>query len=566
MKWKTFFRPHILERGYGYYLEDKVDIIVESDTEIVAEVEGSETYLVNIGFQNGAIDYMECDCPYAMEGNYCKHMAATLYQAFDDNELTEDDGDKVLGMECFLQRENKEKEEIESLLKKIPEEEKQKLLVNILANNPELKNSLKLEYDFQLDAKQMCIFKNEIQDIVIEHSEGGFVDWNHAFDFCNALESFLEERVEVLAEKGYLLQAFELNNQVFKVIGTIDMDASDGGEGYIAEKCYEEWLRIYKKANDAEKEKIKGWFFTYKEGVLLDFIEEYLLEFRKNELASKEELMEEISELDKRLVACGNSNDCGYIYTVSSGRVSIIEKRIACMKKLGASEDEVDSFCKQNRQFFAVRNMEIEDAPEKGEVEKAIDLLVESKSLDQNKKKLLEQYSGKLIELYKRTGNSAQYVEELKYNLLHCCQTDVKNFKELKKHIANKEEWNLLADEIISRNKGLRIVYAFLYEEERYEQMMDLLEEAGDIFAMDDYLKILSKKLPDRVVGFYADYVTGKMKEASERKQYRYLVQYLNKMRFCVEGMEKAKKIAESWKSEYYRRTAMIDELRKAGY
>lgn len=432
-----------------------------------------------------------------------------MYQAFDDNELTEDDGDKVLGMECFLQRENKEKEEIESLLKKIPEEEKQKLLVNILANNPELKNSLKLEYDFQLDAKQMCIFKNEIQDIVIEHSEGGFVDWNHAFDFCNALESFLEERVEVLAEKGYLLQAFELNNQVFKVIGTIDMDASDGGEGYIAEKCYEEWLRIYKKANDAEKEKIKGWFFTYKEGVLLDFIEEYLLEFRKNELASKEELMEEISELDKRLVACGNSNDCGYIYTVSNGRVSIIEKRIACMKKLGASEDEVE---------------------------------------------------------YKKTGNSAQYVEELKYNLLHCCQTDVKNFKELKKHIANKEEWNLLADEIISRNKGLRIVYAFLYEEERYEQMMDLLEEAGDIFAMDDYLKILSKKLPDRVVGFYADYVTGKMKEASERKQYRYLVQYLNKMRFCAEGMEKAKKIAESWKSEYYRRTAMIDELRKAGY
>lgn len=59
MKWKTFFRPHILERGYGYYLEDKVDIIVESDTEIVAEVEGSETYLVNIGFQNGAIDYMQ---------------------------------------------------------------------------------------------------------------------------------------------------------------------------------------------------------------------------------------------------------------------------------------------------------------------------------------------------------------------------------------------------------------------------------------------------------------------------------------------------------------------------
>ena len=65
MEWKTLFRPHILERGYDYYLNDKVNITNESDTEVIAEVDGSEKYTVSIGLRNEGIHYMECDCLYA---------------------------------------------------------------------------------------------------------------------------------------------------------------------------------------------------------------------------------------------------------------------------------------------------------------------------------------------------------------------------------------------------------------------------------------------------------------------------------------------------------------------
>ena len=168
--------------------------------------------------------------------------------------------------------------------------------------------------------------------------------------------------------------------------------------------------------------------------------------------------------------------------------------------------------------------------------------------------------------MYRNTGNIAGYIEELKYNLLNCAQTDTEFFKELKKNILDKEEWNALSDEIIDKNKGRNSVYAFLNEENRYDQMMDMLEASQNIFVMDKYAKILSKNVPDGVVNFYTEYVVSEMKRVSDRKHYRYLVKYLKTMSFCTNGKEKAKMIAEKWKTEYRRRTALMEELKKAGY
>lgn len=243
MGWKSLFRHRILERGYDYYCDNKVNIIKKSDSEVQAEVYGNETYAVRIGLKNGSIEFMECDCPYAMDSNYCKHMAAALYQFMDDDFLDKDSKEDFY-IDDLWQRKNEEKKEIENLLKKIPEAEKHLLLIKMLAENSELKNSLKLQYDFKVDAKQMLVFRDEIRDIVSEYSERGFIAWNNAFDFCCSLLNFLDKRIDLLVEKEYLLQAFELTNQIFKLIGTIDMDDSDGGSSMVAERCYEKWLRI----------------------------------------------------------------------------------------------------------------------------------------------------------------------------------------------------------------------------------------------------------------------------------------------------------------------------------
>ena len=86
--WKNLFRKTILDRGYGYYLEGAVEDISREDDVISATVSGTELYEVEIFLDHDEVYDMDCDCPYAEDGNYCKHMAAVLYE-LEDTDITE---------------------------------------------------------------------------------------------------------------------------------------------------------------------------------------------------------------------------------------------------------------------------------------------------------------------------------------------------------------------------------------------------------------------------------------------------------------------------------------------
>ena len=86
--WKKFFAPRILSRGEEYYDSELVEIEAMDEQSIEATVEGTDTYSVEIVLKNNRVAQMACDCPYATDGNNCKHMAAVLFAA-DDAESTE---------------------------------------------------------------------------------------------------------------------------------------------------------------------------------------------------------------------------------------------------------------------------------------------------------------------------------------------------------------------------------------------------------------------------------------------------------------------------------------------
>ena len=78
--WKDLFRTHILERGLNYYEEGYVTSLEQTSTGYTAVVEGTEDYDVEIEIRDDRVYDMTCTCPYAEEGNYCKHVAAVLYE------------------------------------------------------------------------------------------------------------------------------------------------------------------------------------------------------------------------------------------------------------------------------------------------------------------------------------------------------------------------------------------------------------------------------------------------------------------------------------------------------
>lgn len=85
MHWTEYFKPHIIERGQDYFDMDVVEIRYIDDDSIETTVFGNEAY--NIEINDIGTDDMTimCDCPHAMDNNYCKHMAASMIMFEDLN-------------------------------------------------------------------------------------------------------------------------------------------------------------------------------------------------------------------------------------------------------------------------------------------------------------------------------------------------------------------------------------------------------------------------------------------------------------------------------------------------
>ena len=80
LQWQHLFSTSILQQGREYYKKNKVRSLIQDGDLYYASVEGTEEYEVQIRIQGNAVDFMSCECPYAQDGNRCKHMAATLYE------------------------------------------------------------------------------------------------------------------------------------------------------------------------------------------------------------------------------------------------------------------------------------------------------------------------------------------------------------------------------------------------------------------------------------------------------------------------------------------------------
>jgi len=83
---------------------------------------------------------------------------------------------------------------------------------------------------------------------------------------------------------------------------------------------------------------------------------------------------------------------------------------------------------------------------------------------------------------------------------------------------------------------------------------------------LDQYENTLKKKYPEQVRDIYVSYVKRQAEAASDRRAYSDLMKYLRKIKTYPQGTEISALIASDWRTFYYRRPAMMDELRKAGF
>lgn len=93
--WKQLFSATIRSRALAYFRAGKVKKITqEADGTYTGTVRGTRNYQVMIGVEDNKISKMACTCPYAQQGEACKHEAAMLYEMESEGllALREDSG------------------------------------------------------------------------------------------------------------------------------------------------------------------------------------------------------------------------------------------------------------------------------------------------------------------------------------------------------------------------------------------------------------------------------------------------------------------------------------------
>ena len=556
--WKDLFQEHILDRGESYYFDGAVLELHKTEHGYHGVVEGTEDYEVDIEMKGGRICEMYCSCPYAEGGNNCKHMAAVLF------EIEEQSEEDILTEETC---QDDQEQEVEEIIERIPEEELRSFVKEIAAQNSEIRNILMTRYAVKIDEKQMDRLKQGIGQLVWEYGDrSGYIDYRNAWDFCWALENYLEDKVDTLIDRKYYWQAFELTNYVFGTIGNIDIDDSDGGTAQVANACYDKWKEILENCSEEEKNEMFSWFMSHLScNYVIDYLEDYMEDFLTHEFQNREMLEKMLKDLDERIEMQALSTDCGSTWSVRHGYENNIIKRLELMERLDFPEEEIREYRRRHWRFSAVRELEIQENLDNGNLDEAIRILQESKTLDKEYPGLVARYSEQLISIYETQPDKEGYKKELLYYVFECPQNNLVHIYKLKE-VCTDKEWEDYREQILKNPKNYNILYPFMEKEGMYESMLECIRKETFIYNLDKYEKVLKEKFPDQVRDIYISYLRHEAERAGNRKRYRELMKYLKKIRRYPGGKEKASEIAENWRGMYYRRTAMMDEMRKAGF
>ena len=556
--WKDLFCTHILERGLNYYEEGYVTSLEQNLTGYTAVVVGTENYDVEIEILDNRVYDMTCTCPYAAEGNYCKHMAAVLYEIEEGEPDTKIPGN-------YLQKVQDQKKELQEIIAGIPIDELQEIVFSQAASDDFLYNRIMTKYA-PITPQYMIRLKQQVNDIGYHYSDrGGFVDYYHATNYTEALNNLLDENVPLLLEKNHRMEAFELVNCVFYEIGNRDIDDSDGGTSLVADNCYEYWQTILQECNDEEKETMFQWFQDHQENYVIDYLEDYISDFLLNEFHDEEMLRKKLHMLDEKIAKFQKENYSGDSYSAYYGMVNNITARIYLMEELNYSKKEIREYRQKYRNFSEIRKMEIQEYLSGRKYEEVIVVLKESKILDADKAGLVAEYSQQLIQIYEKRNMQKEYAQELQYQVFECMQRNLEYIVKWKK-LYSETEWEEQRERFLQNKTSSWIRYEFLVEEELFERLLQEIRKNNSVSALDQYEKVLKKHLPNEVRDTYVQYVKNGAVRTSDRKAYKYLMSYLKKITKYPDGKKIARDIADCWKQDYKRRPAMMDELRKAGF
>ena len=535
MEWESYFQKRILDRGYDYYFDDRVEDLRITPNRIKAVVHGTDFYHVEIKLKGNQIIGMSCDCPYAQDDHNCKHMAAVLYEW------------QLSATHPVINN--------SKLVKEASEEDVQSFLIQVLNDNPDLVETFKqyAQNEFSLDT-----MIDDLEGVCDSYSDGyHYIDYEFSTDFCDNYEDAVFKWLDLLKEKKQYSLAFRFLLKAYDIFDKLDIEDNEGETVELSFSiinacsstimCMEESERI--DAFNSLKQFLNNTRDYY---ARVDILQVFF-----NHLKGEDLLKLQIDFVKEQLDYIDSHNDILDREYVLDG---FSKMYLELLKKNNASKKEINAIYKKYWKCGSIRMDCVYTCINNEEYDKALDYIDKCIDLDYENQALMKRNIELKKDIYKKQGNTKAYREELKNLILFFNDTDIEDYIELRSCYLDKE-WIEERDSIIQQLTPGRFLCEVLETEQLYEQLLDVILRSDDKYLLHQYTDMLSDKYPEQLLKVYRERVEKQAESTGSRKHYYQIVEELRIMKSISGGDKVVDEIIKKWKVQYKNRSAMLDEL-----
>ena len=552
INFEKLFDEKILKRGYNYYLEDAVHDVTRNGNHYEGLVYGTEIYEVQIEIDdNGNVEDMSCDCPYAEENN-CKHMVALLY-------YLENDG-KVESKKAIRNTDNYDK-----ILDKISENEIKEFVLEKIYENFDFQNEFRSHFVQYFEKTPKKVYEKRIaQSIYQAIGRKGFIEYNETYKFSNAMYDYIQEANNLIKHNEYQAP-FWIASLILEELPDLPIDDSDGTTSYVESECVEVIEKILEKCkNDSVIKEIFNWIIeSIKNDTLGDYsdgIEKVLDEhFIEDKFVN-----ERLKIIDEKIQELEQQEDHYSEYKLEE----LIKTKIALLYQLGMDKEAIKTI-KENIYYVPIRRMLIDIERKNENIDKVEKLLKEGMkiALKQGHYGTVTYYIEELLSIYKEHNQKEKYKNLVEETLFKYSRGSFKYYKKLK-DLYTEEQWKNMRDNIIkilqSDGEGyhrddLRQIYI---EEQYYEKLYHSVMTTPLFEIVVKYEKYLKKDFEKQLLEEYQKIVNEKARFTGKRN-YEDVRKILQHMKTLKNGEKLVEKMVEEYKIKYANRRLMLEELNK---
>lgn len=469
---------------------------------------------------------------------------------------------------------NSSSEEWEQLLKKAPQEELYKFLVDYAQKNESFGHQIKVYFAKPEDIKNTdntAYYRNLISSIFDNHSYKGYIGYDEGFSTISEVDELLSQASE-FCKKSYHHEAFSIASAVI-MESVKAFEFMDDSLGLISGTMNNAFQMIETILKENSNEQLTSSIFTWlsQEVQNPDYndygMEEYLetLFFKTTINTGKTSIAHQI--IDSKLQELDTEENWRRKYITPKYILQKIE-----LFNTEGKKQEAEQLINDNLQFDSIRELKVKQAFRIKNYELAKELIIDGIKIaeKENSADSIHQWKDKLLELYKLQKDKPNYAKLVRELFIEH-PSDLKYLRIYKITIEPskwKEERNKIIEEITTSksNRKFKIsindLAEIFVEEQMTDELFQLIASTISIDIIIHYTKYLEPQYSTELINLYKAAIE-RLACQTGRSTYVTLRQYLKIMAKLKDGQQPAQDLKNNLLEKYKNRPAMKEEFSK---